>query len=55
MSALQTFPMFRSRTFPENCDCGNRIEPCVTCGGARCASCEPYVSDDCLADLPAAG
>jgi hypothetical protein len=55
MSLPQAFRMNRSRTFLEKCDCGNRTEPCVTCAHPRCARCEPYVSDDCLVDLSAAG
>jgi hypothetical protein len=41
-------PMNRSTVIPPHCECGEPIEPCVSCADPRCPRCEPYVSDDCV-------
>jgi hypothetical protein len=46
--------MNKATIFPLNCDCGDTIEACVSCEAPRCATCEPYVSDDCVVVFAAA-
>jgi len=46
--------MNNEKIFPLQCDCGDAIEPCVSCEAPRCLACEPYVSDDCVVIFAAA-